>query len=91
MKCYIDCKVPTVYQLGSISTLMGFWGKLPSGELYARLDFPRIVDAKNWMKQRNWHLLESGAIDELQWKSNKNNIKSFQRIEYDSAVALIRR
>jgi len=91
MKITIYCKVPTAYQLSSISTLMGFWQELPNGSLWAEKTFGTKKQAREWMDNRNRYLYSDGAISESQYKDNKKSIKSkWPLMEYDGAVCSIK-
>lgn len=89
MKCCVICQVPTLYQLSSISQLMGHYEKLPSGRIYSRIDFETKGQARQWMKERNQYLYDVGAIGETRLRDNKRYIKSLGIIEYDAATAKI--
>lgn len=91
MKITIYCKVPTSYQISSISTLMGFWKQLPNGSLWAEKTFETKQQAREWMHSRNEILLNNDAISESQYKDNKKSIGSkWPLMEYDNAICSIK-
>ena len=81
--------VPTVYQISSLSTLMG--GNKPWGG--GRYGFEEIFysedQAREWMHSRNNYLHSDGTIDDAQWEENRNCIDDQLTMYYDGASAWI--
>jgi len=89
-KTYIvRCIVPTVYQLSSLSTLMG--GNKPWGG--GRYGWEEIFysedQAREWMHSRNNYLHSDGTIDDAQFEENRNCIDNQLTMYYDGASASV--
>lgn len=81
--------VPTVYQISSLSTLMGGnkpWG---GGRYGWEEEFFSIEQAKEWMHMRNDFLHSDGTITEPQHEENKLSIDDNGFMYYDAASARI--
>ena len=80
--------IPTVYQLNSLSRLMGGWENWGNKYGYERI-FESEEEAKEWMHKRNEMLYMADYLTEEEYNENYQSINEMGRMSYDAAYANI--
>jgi hypothetical protein len=83
----VRCFVPTVYQLRSLTTLMGGFTKMAGGSYYEEIEFDSEDDAVDWMKRRASIVHDEATAEEM--ADILNRIEQDGMLDYDAATARI--
>jgi len=81
--------VPTVYQISSLTTLIGSNKPMGGGRYGWEEEFFSLEQAKEFMHKRNDYMHSEGAIDNVQFEENRNCIEEQWTMYYDGASAWI--
>jgi len=79
--------VPTVYQLNSVSRLMGGYEMWGGGRYGFSRSFDTEDEAIQWMLERNDFLWELDYLTLEEYKENIESINTQQTMTYDAAYA----
>ncbi len=86
MKVKVTGTVPTVYQMKSLSDLAGEYQKGPDGSFSFEREFPTVKAAKEFLRERAFHLLETDGFTNEQYRDALADINSkWPVLRYDAA------
>jgi hypothetical protein len=84
MKVKVTGHVPTVYQMKSLSDLAGDYTQNPDGSFGFEREFNTVKEAKNFLRERAFSLLESDGFTNGQYREAMHDIKQGY-LRYDAA------
>jgi hypothetical protein len=89
MKVKVIGHVPTVYQMKSLSDLAGEYKKWPDGSFGFEREFNTVREAKEFLADRAFTLLENGMFTNGEFRAAMYEIKHEGYLRYDAATLTI--